>query len=241
MHLKRREEEIEEPIEDLEEDVIDEMPSDPFSVLQTDDEMGENPDLLDEEDDPEEMERRRVAYAELKKHDKVFNNSYTMGGAEEDDERRSHTGIKLDTSSPDHKLYDKDQQSDYIDSVITQKDIHAFVSTCPRIKEILNHGSEKDAAGNSIPDPGEKKKFSKEEINEMFDIVRVGVVEKSKSKIFVNSIYVLDSISSLTGLEYRKLFDILTYENKEILLLELDKNYHILTNPPKNFKIHTDE
>lgn len=238
----KRAEEIEDQIEDQEDDVVDEMPADPFSVLQSDDELGEQPDLLGEEDDPEEMERRRLAYSELKKHDKVFNNSYTMGGAEEDEERRSHTGIKLDISSPDHHLYDKDQQSDYIDNVITQKDIHNFVSTNQRIREILNHGAEKETtATNTVPDPGEKKKFTKEEINEMFDIIRIGVVEKFKSKIFVNSIYVLDSISSFTGLEYKKLFDMLTYENKEILLLELDKNYHILTNPPKSFKIHTDE
>jgi hypothetical protein len=38
-------------------------------------------------------------------------------------------------------------------------------------------------------------------------------------------------------MEYKKLFDMLEYEHKETLLLELNKKYGFLDKPSKNFKM----
>lgn len=203
----------EDIIEDTE---VDEIP----------DELGDiqpfmpDPDLdedQDDIDDSEELDRRKTAYSELKKVDKIFNNSYIMGlpAGEDQEDPKPRGEIKLDVSSPDYHLYDRDQHSDHVDNSIIQVDIHNFVSTSPAVKLILG-------------DDVDKKKFTKDEINELFELIRTGVSRGEKASAFVSAIHVLDSISSLTRLEYKKLFDMCKYENKEILLLELDSKYHFL-------------
>ena len=178
------------------------------------------------EDDPEELERRRVKYASLKKSDKIFNNSYNMGQSASEDiiEARSHNDIKLDINSPHYHLYDRDQYSDHMDDTITQLDIDNYVSNSDEISTILG-------------DQTVKKKFSKLEVNSLFNLIVDGVTSGSQSSSFVSTIHVLDSIASLTNMEYKKLFDMLTYENKEILLLELNKKYGFLDKPSRNLKM----
>jgi len=193
------------------------------SVFLRDDELDD--EVTDE--DEEEAERRRVAYSELKKNDKIFNNSYTMGQTigEEIEETRQHTEIRIDPSSPDYQLYDRDQHSDFVDDSITQIDIHEFISNSEEIHRILG-------------DDPDKKKFDKVEVNDLFEKILAGVRVGKQASAFVNPVHVFDSISSLTGLEYKKLFDMLKYENKEILLLELDGKYHILEKSSKDFRIY---
>jgi hypothetical protein len=130
----------------------------------------------------------------------------------------------LDSSSPDYHLYDREQYSDHIDNRITQVDIDAFVSKSKEIQAILS----------SDPD---KKKFTKQEINDLFTIITAGVSKGETSSVFVSPIHVLDAVSGLTNMEYKKLFDALAYENKETLLLELNKKYGFLDKPSKNLKM----
>ena len=181
---------------------------------------------VDEEEDPAELERRRTEYAKLRKNDKIFNNSYNMGQnlSEDDEDSRSSSEIKLDASSPDYHLYDRDQYSDHMDDKITQYDIDQFVIESREIQAILG-------------DQPDKRKFNKTEINDLFVLILNGVSRGQKSSVFVSPIHVLDAISSLTTMEYKKLFDMLTYEHKEMLLLELDKKYCFLDKPSKNLKI----
>lgn len=182
-------------------------------------------DHVDSEEDVQELERRRLAYSHLKKEDKIFNNSFNMGTAADDqEEHRSRSEIKVDPGSVHYHLYDRDKHSDYVDDSITQFDINEFISSSSEIKNILG-------------DTPEKKKFTKSEINELFDKIRDGVSRGDKASVFINSIHVLDAISSLTSLEYKKIFDMLTYENKEVLLIELNKKYKFLERAPKDFKI----
>lgn len=185
--------------------------------------------VVDETDgeDPVELERRRTEYARLRKNDKIFNNSYNMGQTSSDEDEgdvRSHSEIKLDSSSPDYHLYDRDQYSDHIDNKITQYDIDQFVSTSDEIQAILG-------------DQPDKRKFTKPEINELFQLITIGVSKGEDTSVFVSPIHILDAISSLTCMEYKKLFDMLTYEHKEILLLELNKKYGFLDKPSKNLKM----
>lgn len=183
---------------------------------------------LETEEEAEEMERRREAYSHLKKADKIFNNSYNHGGPTTDEHEDLSTfngDIKIDPSSPESVLYDKDKHSDQVDDKIIQVDINNFISQSVEVQEIL--GLEP-----------EKKKFTKTEINFLFDLIRAGISSGKNQSAFVNPIYIFDAISSLTVTETKKLFDMLTYENKEILLVELDKSYHFLDKASKEFRIY---
>lgn len=187
-----------------------------------------DPHLLDasEDEDPAELARRRHDYSKLRKNDKIFNNSYNLGqdSTDEFEQTPHYSDIKIDSSSPDYHMYDKDHYGNHIDDKIIQRDIDAFINRSPEIQAIL---------GN---DP-DKKKYAKAEINELFSII-LGAISKGENfSIFINPVHVLDSISSLTGMEYKKLFDQLTYEHKEVLLLELNKKYGFLDKPSKNLKM----
>lgn len=187
--------------------------------------------LLDEDYDDDELERRRVAYAGLKRNDKIFNNTYNMGletsDDDEDDSSMSRVGgpeIKLDSSSPDYNMYDPEKYADHVDLVIVRKDIDKFIANSPSIQTIL---------GNEP----EKKKFTKAEINSLFELINQGMSKGGSANVFVSPIHVLDSISSTVSMEYKKLFDMLTYENKEVLLIELNLKYGFLDSMGKNFKM----
>lgn len=195
---------------------------------------GDDEDLLDdhlltEDYDDDELERRRTAYADLKKNDKIFNNTYNFGLDTSDDEdegspRPSNSEIKLDSGSPDYHMYDPEKFSESLDLKIVQRDIYEFIQSNSRVKAIL--GNEPD-----------KKKFTKSEINELFEILNLGLSNGATGNVFINPIHVLDSISSLINMEYKKIFDQLTYDNKEILLVELNNKYGFLDNTGKNYKI----
>jgi hypothetical protein len=195
---------------------------------------GDDDDLLDdhlltEDYDDDELERRRAAYADLKKNDKIFNNTYNFGLDTSDDEdegspRPSSSEIKLDSGSPDYHMYDPEKFSESLDLKIVQRDIYEFIQSNSRVKAIL--GNEPD-----------KKKFIKSEINELFEILNLGLSNGATGNVFINPIHVLDSISSLINMEYKKIFDQLTYDNKEILLVELNNKYGFLDNTGKNYKI----
>ena len=51
---------------------------------------------------------------------------------------------------------------------------------------------------------------------------------KSEYETFSSSIYILEAISNITAMEYKKIFDFLDYSHKELLLSELNKKYKFL-------------
>lgn len=196
------------------------------------DEMFDDPDEIEmaEDEDPEELERRRVKYAELKRDDKIFNNTYTMGYENEDNDdgdqemKSSAREIKVDASSPDYFMYDREQYAEYVDQSIVQKEVFAFIAGNARITELLG------------PEP-EKKKFVKAEINELFSILCSNLITNNPKNYFITAIYVLDAISVTLSTDYKKLFDMLNYENKEVLLLELNSKYGFLDKLTKSNKM----
>lgn len=198
-------------------------------LFESEDDLYSDDHLLTDEYDDDELERRRSAYADLKKNDKIFNNTYNFGldTAEDEDEgapRPSSSEIKLDSGSPDYHMYDPEKFSESLDLKIVQRDIYEFIQSNSRVKAIL--GNEPD-----------KKKFVKSEINEIFEILTLGLANGATGNVFINPIHVLDSISSLINMEYKKIFDQLTYDNKEVLLVELNNKYGFLENTGKNYKI----
>jgi hypothetical protein len=184
--------------------------------------------LIEDDYDENELERRRTAYADLKRNDKIFNNTYNLGldTSEEDEETPRHNSseIKLDSSSPDYHMYDPDRYSDHVDLVIVQKDIYKFLKSNQRAQAIL---------GNEP----EKKKFVKAEINELFELILKSLGKGAANNVFVSPIHVLDSISSTVNMEYKKLFDMMNYDNKELLLVELNSKYGFLDSMGKNYKM----
>ncbi len=184
---------------------------------------------FDEEDDDAELERRRTKYAELKKDDKIFNNTYNMGYENQEDEDDSENvrgakDIRVDPSSPNFFMYDQDKYSEYVDSQIIQKEIFAYIANSSELNAILG------------TDP-EKKKFVKTEINEIFTILCTNLITKNNRNYFITPIYVLDAISVTVSMDYKKLFDMLSYENKEVLLLELNTKYGFLDRLTKSNKM----
>lgn len=187
-------------------------------------------ELTNEDYDDDELERRRLAYSDLKKHDKIFNNTYNLGFdyTEEDDigepQRVGGPVIKLDSASAEYNLTDPERYSDYVDFSIIQKDINDFIVSNESILLLLG------------PEP-EKKKFTKSEINELFETLRLGLMSTKSINVFISPIHILDAISAAVNLEYKKIFDMLNYENKELLLLELNTKYGFLDTIGRNLKM----
>lgn len=190
----------------------------------------DDPHILTEDYDDDELARRKTAYTELKRNDKIFNNTYTMGyeSDEYDDSEFICSGsseIKLESGSREYELYASSNTTDHLDYDIIQRDIDEYIKASPEVQDIL---------GN---DP-DTKKFNKSEINLLFNLIYSNFCLTSySSNNFVSGIYILDSISSITNIDYKKLFDQLEYENKEILILELNSKYEFLDNINKNFKM----
>jgi len=188
-------------------------------------EESDHPELLVGEYDDEELERRRIAYASLKKKDKIYNNTYNLGYdySEEDEDssnlRQTAHDLKLDSGSADYHLQDVNRYSEHVDQVIMQKEIYNFICSNIEVQAIL---------GNEP----EKKKFTKSEINKIFQITLKGLSVGSSSTHFVSPIHIMDVISGTINMEYKKLFDNMSYEHKELLLVELDKSYDFLKGKP---------
>jgi hypothetical protein len=186
-------------------------------------------DFEESDEDSTELERRRTRYAELKKDDKIFNNTYNMGYETSEDDENETSGssikeIKVDASSPDYFMYDQEKYSEYVDQGIIQREIFGFIQGNAQLNEIL--GSEP-----------EKKKFVKQEINQMFEILCHNLITTNNRNYFITPIYVLDAMSVTISTDYKKIFDMLSYENKETLLLELNSKYGFLDKLTKSNKM----
>ena len=193
------------------------------------DEMDDEIELDDSEEySEEELDRRKTAYSGLKKSDKIYNNTYNLGyesNDEDDDPRKTNSAaIKIDSGAAEFAMYDPSVYSEHVDLKIIQRDIYNFMYSNDDVIAIL---------GN---DP-EKKKFTKIEINRLFEIIHRGLTVGTSHNYFISPIHVLDAISTSVGMEYKKLFDQFSYENKEVLLIELNKTYNFLDNSGKNYKM----
>ena len=121
-------------------------------------------------------------------------------------------------------MSDPDRYSNHVDYTIVQRDIYNFIKGCSELQEIL---------GNEP----EKQKFTKIQINQIFSTILNGLSTGTNTTVFISPIQVLESISSTLNMEYKKIFDMLTYENKELLLVELNSKYGFLDSMGKNYKI----
>ena len=61
---------------------------------------------------------------------------------------------------------------------------------------------------------------------------------KTDVAMFFSPIYILEVISSITSIEYKKLFDTFETEIQELLLTELNKKYKFLEGKMHKKRIH---
>lgn len=176
--------------------------------------LRETPNWEDHEETAEEAEERHRVHVQKKRSDKIFNNSYNTGDGPE----YEHTGggdIKISNTHADSHMYDSERYQDYLGFQIIQRDIQNVIDGTPEIAAIIT----------SEPN---KKKYTKTEINAIFAILKKKLYHGDNQSHFVSPIQILEAVSNLTMLEYKKLFDILDYEYREDLVYELNKTHNIL-------------
>lgn len=205
--------------------LITESEDDPLSELEIEleDDRG-TLDIADHHDDEDlDADERRKEHIRRKKSDKIFNNTYNTGEDFGVDEHEYKSDIRISPAHRESHLHDPDKYRDFLDQTVTSEDIIAFVDSCKEIQKILTI------------DPS-KKKFTKQEINFIFSKIKIALEKGDHKSSFISYIHILDAISNITTLEYKKLFDLLEYEYKECLLLELNQSYKVLDQTNKTKK-----
>jgi len=152
-----------------------------------------------------------------KREDKIFNNRYNQGeGLKDPDSYQYSTSIRVDPSYSKSYLGDLYNYEENVEYKIFLEHIFEAIKKSDELNELIK---EKD---------GTRNKFNKEEINFLFEKVRIILDSEREFEKFSSSIYILEAISSITAMEYKKIFDFLDYSHKELLLSELNKKYKFL-------------
>jgi hypothetical protein len=188
-------------------------------------------------DDLEDLENENEVPAEVPaenedpivREDKIFNNKYNSGeGLPDDYEYNTSISVNSDYSSEYLKeVYDYEEQVEYriiIDRIYEVVKTHAV--TAKYVKE------------NISKSPPTKIKLSKNDINVIFVEVLKEMESVKTENRFFNPIYIIEVISSISSLEYRKIFDMLDTEIQQILLIELNKKYQFLDGKMNKKRIH---
>ncbi len=163
-------------------------------------------------EDPEESENLEVG-----REDKIFNNSYYNGDKLRDSEEYEFSKkISVSSDYSDNYLKDLYDYEEQLESKFILDIIFEFLQK----DEILSKYTS-EIATNKI-------KFSKEDINLIFNRTHEMLDVASYGISFYSPIYILEAISSLASIDYKKIFDSLDTETQEILLIELNKKYKFL-------------
>lgn len=170
-----------------------------------------------------------------RREDKIFNNRYKSGeGLREDEEYKYQTSISINTNYADRYLSDIYNYEESIDYNIGIEKIFKFIKEDSELKNLL-----------SRPDETSKIKLSKEEINLCFNKI-LNLMENSKqAEQFYNPIYILEALSSILFInsadpikDYKKIFDALSVDLQEELVVELNKKYQFLEGKMNKRKMH---
>ena len=184
----------------------------------------------DEFKDLEKEDEDFESLPEIVKDDKIFNNKYNTGdGLTDSEDYEFSRRISVSQEYSDSYLKDVYEYEAELESKFVLDAIFNFIQTDPKICKILQQKSD-----TSSP----KSKLSKEEINFIFNHVNVNIDLESDSSLFYNPIYILEVISSISSIEYKKIFDSLETETQELLLIELNKKYKFLDGKFHKKRIH---
>jgi hypothetical protein len=158
-------------------------------------------------------EARYQQHLKLRREDKIFNNSWNSGDGASD-EMYHHTGIRLDPSHSDAHLLDGASFDRHTDKKIIERDLN-------------NLAIADDIMVALMEIPNEGRKFTKPELNTAFTRL-CELVQVHRKTTFIGPIDVLDYVSMISQLDYKRLFESLEYQHKEVLLLELNDKFGIL-------------
>jgi hypothetical protein len=166
------------------------------------------------------------------REDKIFNNSYYNGDKLRDSEEYEFSKkISVSSDYSDNYLRDLYDYEEQLDSKFILDLIFDFLQ---KDKVLSKYISDLTDASSHIA----KVKFSKEDINLIFNRVHEKLDIANHGITFYSPIYILEAISSISSMEYRKIFDSLDTEIQEILLVELNKKYHFLEGKMHKKRIH---
>jgi len=167
-------------------------------------------------------------YRKKRREDKIFNNRYNQGdGLKDPSEYEYNKGIQVDSSYSNNYLNDIYDYENRIEYKLFLDHIFDLIKKDSEINELI---SEKE---------GTRDKFNKEEINFVFGKITNLVEENTEHETFSSYIYILEVISNITAMDYKKIFDFLDYSYRESLLTELNKKYNFLDwKMNRNNKLH---
>jgi hypothetical protein len=157
---------------------------------------------------------------DIVREDKIFNNSYSDGEKLKDyDEYEFQKKISISSDYSDSYLKDLYDYEEQLESSFILDIIFDFLKTDPVLSRYLD---------DVIVNKTSKNKLSREDINLIFKRIHENLDISNHGIFFYNPIFILEAISSISSIEYRKIFDSLDTEIQELLLLELNKKYHFL-------------
>jgi hypothetical protein len=183
-------------------------------------------DIIEEEEDCSAEELPPIV-----REDKIFNNRYNTGeGLPEAEEYRMTGGISVSGDYSDSYLRDIYEYEEMLETKFILDNIFSFIQIDPLISEILKNSARESAPG--------KIKLSKDEVNFIFNRINSSLDLPVNEIVFYSPIYILEAISALSSLEYKKLFDMLETDIQELLLIELNKKYNFLDGKIHKKKIH---
>lgn len=177
----------------------------------------------DEIEESSEYELEEVEDEEISapvREDKIFNNRYNTGeGLSDSEEYQFSKKISVATNYSDSYLRDLYEYEEGLENKFILDEIFSFIDSDTALSEIMI----------ASPDSSQMKiKFSKEQVNFIFNRIHDVFEKRSHLSAFYNPIYILEVIASVSSLEYKKLFDTLDSDIQEILVLELNKKYLFL-------------
>jgi hypothetical protein len=152
-----------------------------------------------------------------KREDKIFNNRYNSGdGLVDPMDYEFGRTISVDSTYSNNYLKDVYDYENSVEYKILLDTISKIVEDDKIMSEIIKS---KD---------GTRSIFNKDEINIIFERTIEALGKDVYRDNFSNPIYVLEAISNITAMNYKKIFDYLDYEHRELLIIELDKKYDFL-------------
>ncbi len=169
------------------------------------------------------------------REDKIFNNRYKTGDGLRDEEDYTYdSSIKVNPNYSAKYLNDLYNYEEGLDYNIGLEKIFKFIKEDPELKTLL------EKVGEDV-----RIKLSKEEINYCFDKILTNMESTTKGEQFYNPIYILEAMSSILYInsgdpikDYKKIFDALSVETQEELVIELNKKYKFLEGKMNRRKIH---
>jgi hypothetical protein len=167
----------------------------------------------------------------IQREDKIFNNRYHTGELLKDtDEYEFSRKISVSSDYSDNYLKDVYDYEENLENKFILDIIFDFLKNDDILSKLLFISTENQ--------PRLKAKFSKEEVNLIFNRVHDNLDMSSHSVSFYSPIFILEAISSFSGFDYKKIFDSLETEIQEMLIIELNKKYKFLEGKMHRNKIH---